>query len=78
MLGFGDTSTLVGLFVSSPSEREKRDSTGDEREGQGRKRNRNENEETEEIKAFPSSLTCYKDSRPCPTVSQYQSDAPVT
>ena len=56
MLGFNDTSTLVGHFVSSPTEREERDrkdSSGDEREGQGRKRNRNENEETEEIKAFP-------------------------
>ena len=40
-LGFNDTSTLVGHFVPSPSEREKRDrkdSIGDEREGQGRKR----------------------------------------
>ena len=55
-LGFNDTSTLVGHFVSSPREREKRyrrDSRGDEREGQGRKRNRNESEETEEIKTFP-------------------------
>ena len=25
----------------------------------------------------PSPLTCYKDSKPCPTVSQYQLDAPV-
>ena len=60
--------------MSSPREREKRDrreSRGDEREGQGRKRNRNESEETEEIKTFPSTLTHYKDSRPCPTVSQY-------
>ena len=49
MLGFNDTSTLEGHFVSSPREREKRDrreSRGDEREGQGRKRNRNESEET--------------------------------
>ena len=56
MLGFNDTSTLVGHFVSSPREREKRyrrDSGGDEGEGQGRKRNRNESEETEEIKTFP-------------------------
>ena len=55
MLGFNDTSTLVGHFVSSPREREKRDrrdSRRDEREGQGRKRNRNESEETEEIKTF--------------------------
>ena len=51
---FYDMSTLVGHFVSSPREREKRDrkdSRGDEREGQGRK-NRNESEETEEIKTF--------------------------
>ena len=82
VLGFNDTSTLVGHFVSSPREREKRDrrdSRRDEREGQGRKRNRNESEETEEINHLPT-LTCYKDSRPCPmlTVSQYQLDAPVT
>ena len=40
VLGFIDTSTLVGHFVSSPTEREKkdrRDSRGDEREGQGKK-----------------------------------------
>ena len=39
MLGFNDTSSLVGHFVSSPREREKRDrrdSRGDEREGQGK------------------------------------------
>ena len=56
VLGFNNTSTLLGHFVSSPREREKRDrgdSRGDEREGQGRKRNRNESEETEEIKTFP-------------------------
>ena len=37
VLGLNDTSTLVGHFVSSPREREKkdrRDSRGDEREGQ--------------------------------------------
>ena len=66
MLGFNDTSTLVGHFVSSPKGREKRDrrDSRNEREEQGRKRNRNESEETEEIKTFPSTLTCYKDSRP--------------
>ena len=56
VLGFNDTSILVGHFVSSPREREKRDrrdSRRDEREGQGRKRNRNENEDTEEIKTSP-------------------------
>ena len=56
VLGFNDTSTLEGHFVSSPREREKRDrreSRGDEREGQGRKRDRDESEETEETKTFP-------------------------
>ena len=55
VLGFNDTSTLVGHFVSSPRENEKkdrRDSRGDESEGQGRKRSRSEREETEEIKTF--------------------------
>ena len=50
MLGFNDMSTLLGHFVLSPREREKRDridSRGDER--QGRKKNRNVSEETEEI-----------------------------
>ena len=71
----------MGHFVLSPREREKRDrrdSRIDEREGQGRKRNRNEREDTEVIKAFPSTFTCYKDSKPCPTVSQYQLDVLVT
>ena len=45
------------------------------KEGKGRRRNRNEREETEEIKTFPSTLTSYKDSKLCPTVSQYQMDA---
>ena len=56
VLGFNDMSTLMGHFVSSPREREKRDrrdSRRDEREGQGRKRNRNESEETEEMKTSP-------------------------
>ena len=81
VLGFIDMSTLVGHFVSSPRETEKRDRRDrrlDEREGQGRKRKMNESEEAEEIKTSPSTLTCCKDSRPCPTVSQYQLDALVT
>ena len=56
VLEFNDASTLVGHFVSSLREREKRDrreSRRDEREGQGRKRNRSESEETDKIKTFP-------------------------
>ena len=48
-------SALVGHFVSSPRERQKRernDSRGDERKGQVRKRERNESDETEEIKTL--------------------------
>ena len=53
VLGFNGTSTLVGHFMLSPREREKRDrrnSRGDERERQGRKKKVNESEETEKIK----------------------------
>ena len=42
---------------------------------------RNRTEETKEIKNPPppprSTLSCYKYSRPCQIVSQYQLDAPV-
>ena len=81
VLGFYDMSTLVGHFVSSSREKEKRDrkdSRGDEREVQGRKRKVNESEDTDEIKHSPSTHTCCKDSRPCPTVSQYKLDTLVT
>ena len=40
MLGFNDTSTLVGHFVSSPREREKRDrrdSRRDKKKREGKK-----------------------------------------
>ena len=78
VLGFNNMSTLVGHFVASPKERKKRDRRGDERAGQGRKMRMNESEETEEIKTFPTTLTCCKDCRPWPTVSQYQLDTLVT
>ena len=71
MLGSNNMSTLVGHFVSSHREREKRDIRVDEREGQGRKRNRNESEETDEIKTFPLYPNLLQDSRPCPTVIKY-------
>ena len=70
----------MGHFVSSPREREKRDrrdSRGAEREGQGRKRNRNEEKKKKKYKQSPSTLTCYRDSRPGPTVNQYQLDGLV-
>ena len=47
------------------------------KERDGRKRKMNESEETEEIKTSPSTLTCCKDSRPCPIESQSQLDTPV-
>ena len=55
VLGFTDTSILVGHFVSSPREkRDRNDSRGDEREEQG-ERKMNVSEETEEIKTLPLS-----------------------
>ena len=74
-------STLVGDFVLSPREREKRyrrDNRGDEREGQGRKRNKNDSEETEEIRTFPLYPYLLQGKKPCPTVSQYQLAVLVT
>ena len=53
-LGFNDMSTIVGHFVSSPREREKRgrtDCRGDESEGQW-ERGKLISEETEETKTF--------------------------
>ena len=59
VLGFNYTSTLVGHFVLSSREkmRDRRYSSGDEREGQGRKRNRNESKETEETRASAQRVT---------------------
>ena len=45
-------STLVGHFMLSPRERERRDGRTDEREEQGRKKNRKESEGTEETRKF--------------------------
>ena len=66
MLGFNDTLNLVGHFVSSLKEMEKKDrrySRGDEREGQAR-RKMNERRTEEMVKIKTSTLTCCKDSRP--------------
>ena len=52
VLGFNDTLTLVGHFVSSPREMKRRDSRGDE-SGDRRERKTYESEEIEEIKTFP-------------------------
>ena len=91
VLGFNDTSTLVGHFVSSPREREKRDRWDSRRDVVEKMKERNREERGTGMKVkkqkkytpppppFPSStFTCYKDSRLCPTVSKYQLDAPVT
>ena len=56
MLGFNNTSTLVGHFVSSPRGREKmdrRDSRRDEKDGQGSKRNRSDSEKNRRNKNIP-------------------------
>ena len=56
MLGFNDTSTLVGHFVSAPRERDIRDRIVEEmKEREGRKREMKESDGTEEITTLP----CY-------------------
>ena len=77
-LCWGLTARQLLWVILSPREREKRDrsdSRGDEREGQGRKR-KMKNRWNKNIP--PSTLTCCKDSGPCPNISQSQLDAPVT
>ena len=79
MLGFNDKSALVGHFVSSPREREKRDrrdSRGDEREEQGRKINRNESEETEEIKTSPLYLYLLQEQQALPNCKPISAGRP--
>ena len=74
MLGFKETSTLVGHFVLSPREMEKRDrrdSRGDERERQGKKRSGNESEETEETIGRPGNVR-YTTPLPNPTTPHDQ------
>ena len=84
VLGFNNTSTLVGHFVSSPREREKGGKEIEEIVEEIKEKDREERgtgikvKKQKRQKHSPSTLTCYKDSRPCPTVSQYQLDAPVT
>ena len=58
VLRFNDTSTLVGQFVSSPREREKKSKEIIEemKERDREERNRNESEETEEINYIPLPL----------------------
>ena len=55
VLGFNDMSILVGHFVSSLREMEKREETVNEmkKRDRAKKRKTDESEETEEIKTFP-------------------------
>ena len=60
MLGFNDKSTLVGHFVSSPREREKRDKEiAEEMKERDREESKSESEEIEEIKTYMYSLYPY-------------------
>ena len=77
-LGFNDTSTLVGHFVSEKGTREIEEIVEEMKQMDSGDRKVNESEETEEMKTFPSTLSCCKDSRPCPTISPYQLDALLT
>ena len=72
----------MGHFASSPRKKERKEI--EEIVEEMKERDRGERgtgmkvKKQKEYKHSPSTLTCYKGSRPCPTVSQYRSDAPVT
>ena len=53
VLGFNDTSTLVGHFVSSPRERETEEIVEEMKKKDRGERKMIDSEETEEIKTFP-------------------------
>ena len=76
MLGFKDPQPC-GSFCVVSQRKEIEEIVEEMKERDRVEKNKNESEETEEIKTSPSTLTCYKDSRPCPAVSQYQLDSPV-
>ena len=59
-LGFNDTSTLVGYFVSSPEKRRREieEIVEEMKERDRGERKMNESEETEEIKPSPSTFNC--------------------
>ena len=74
VLGFNDMSTLEGHFVSDKGSKEIEKIEEEMKVREGKK----EEQEWKRTEYSPSTLTSYKDSRPCPSVSQYQLDAPVT
>ena len=80
MLGFNDTSTLEGYLCHLPEKGRRviEEIVEEMKERDRGEKQMNESEETEEIKTSPSTRTCSKDRRPCPTVSQYQLNALVT
>ena len=82
LFGFNDTSTLVGhlCHLQKKKKKRKRKLIVEEMKERVRKERgtRMKAKKLKKSKPFPLSLTCYKDSRPCPTASQYQLDAPVT
>ena len=78
VLAFNDTSKLVVILCRLP---EKGGKVTEEIVEEMKDRDREERGTEIKVKKqkhSTSTLTCYKDSRPCPTVSQYQLDAPVT
>ena len=69
------THQPLWVILCRPSEKGRRaigDSRGDEREGQGRKENEWNWRNRRNKNIPPSTFTCCKDSRPCPTVRKYQ------
>ena len=71
--GFNDNDNPCGSFCNISQRK------GEKRRDERENRNRDEREETEEVQTFPLPLDVpgFKDSKPCPTVSQYQLDPKV-
>ena len=67
----------MGHFASSPREREKREEIVEKMKERNREE-RGTGMKVKKQKKQKHTLTCYKDSRPCPAVSQYQLDILVT
>ena len=71
------TRQLLWVILCRLPEKGRREIVEEMKERDRGERKMNDSEETKEIKTFPLYPYCCKDSRPCPTASQYQLDAPV-
>ena len=69
---------ILCLLPEKGRKKDRRDSRGDKERDRKERGTGMKVKKKKKQKHSPSTLTCYKDSKPCPTASQYQLDAPVT